>query len=265
MHDRTHRTPNRHGFRGFLFGKAVPRTRLLTAQDRCSVEVYTGQRKRNQDFLRQWSLQGGFVYKGPAVSAVNPQANGHQHSLTLTLELARNFALQPTTIHLVFHTMFSRVAALTLVALPLLAAATPLDVRGGGGEPASSCSTGDLKCCNSVKSVSSESRTSLWFVLTEMLPTQASDPSTAALLGLLGIAAQGVTGQVGLTCSPVTVIGLANGACSAKAVCCQDNSHVSTIDLDVSTARTTYAGLCRAMLSPSAASLSPSNRATPGR
>ncbi len=102
-----------------------------------------GQRKRHKDFLRPWSLRSRFLYKAPTVSTVNPQAH--------------NFALHLATIHLVFHTMFSRIAALTLVALPLLAAATPLDVRGGGGEPASSCSTGDLQCCNSVQSVSSES------------------------------------------------------------------------------------------------------------
>ena len=47
--------------------------------------------------------------------------------------------------------MFSRVAALTALALPLLAAATPLEARGG--MPASQCNTGPVQCCNSVQDV----------------------------------------------------------------------------------------------------------------
>ena len=49
--------------------------------------------------------------------------------------------------------MFSRVAALTALALPLLAAATPLEARGG--MPASQCNTGPVQCCNSVQTVCS--------------------------------------------------------------------------------------------------------------
>lgn len=58
--------------------------------------------------------------------------------------------------------------------------------------PISQCNTGDAQCCNSV--------------------TKASDPSTAALLGLLGIVVQGVDVLVGLTCTPITVIGVGQGA-----------------------------------------------------
>ncbi|EJF63708.1 fungal hydrophobin [Dichomitus squalens LYAD-421 SS1] len=98
--------------------------------------------------------------------------------------------------------MFPRVAAFALVALPLLAAATPLE---GRGEPASSCSTGPVQCCNTV--------------------TTASDPAAAGILGLLGIVLQDLTVAVGLSCSPISVIGVGTGnACSANAVCCQDNS-----------------------------------------
>ncbi|HEV7736242.1 MAG TPA: hydrophobin family protein, partial [Chlamydiales bacterium] len=38
-----------------------------------------------------------------------------------------------------------------------------------------------------------------------------SDPAAAALLGLLGVVLQGVTGQVGLGCTPVSVIGVDSG------------------------------------------------------
>ncbi|TFK93318.1 fungal hydrophobin, partial [Polyporus arcularius HHB13444] len=72
----------------------------------------------------------------------------------------------------------------------------------------SSCSTGDLKCCNSMKN--------------------ASDPSVASMAGLLGILLGPITGQVGLDCSPISVISIASGnACKAQAVCCTDNSYAS--------------------------------------
>ena len=71
-----------------------------------------------------------------------PQATGLHRSALSQLGLP----VQLTSIH-----MFSRVAAFALAALPLLAAATPLEVRG---EPASSCSTGPIQCCNTVTTVS---------------------------------------------------------------------------------------------------------------
>ncbi|KAI0717353.1 fungal hydrophobin-domain-containing protein [Cerioporus squamosus] len=84
--------------------------------------------------------------------------------------------------------------------------------------PASSCSTGDIQCCNSVQSVSTPN-------------SRASDPAASVLLGLLGIVVQGVDVLVGLSCSPITVIGVGGGACSATAVCCQDNSHGGLISI----------------------------------
>ncbi|KAM5541799.1 hypothetical protein V8D89_004528 [Ganoderma adspersum] len=101
--------------------------------------------------------------------------------------------------------MFSRVATFALAALPLLAAATPLEVRGGGGEPPSSCSTGPIQCCNTVE--------------------KASDSGAAAILGLLGIVLQDLNVLVGLSCSPISVIGVGgSNSCSATAVCCQNNN-----------------------------------------
>ncbi|KAI0826600.1 fungal hydrophobin [Trametes gibbosa] len=96
--------------------------------------------------------------------------------------------------------MFSRVAIFALAALPILAAATPLETRGG--EP--SCSTGPIQCCDSVQ--------------------KASDPAVAGLLSLLGIVVEGLDVLVGLTCSPITVVGVGAGSsCDAEAVCCQNN------------------------------------------
>ncbi|GLB38125.1 putative hydrophobins [Lyophyllum shimeji] len=91
-----------------------------------------------------------------------------------------------------YFTMFARLSAAVLLALPLLAAA--------GGQ----CNTGEMQCCNSVQN--------------------ADTPSVAALLGVLGVAAQGVTGQVGVTCSPISVIGGGGNSCTAQPVCCSNNS-----------------------------------------
>ncbi|KAJ3714373.1 hydrophobin 2 [Lentinula raphanica] len=91
--------------------------------------------------------------------------------------------------------------------LATLAVATPAPRT----EPASSCSTGDLQCCNSVEA--------------------ANSASAAAILSLLGIVVQDVTALVGLTCSPITVIGVGSNGCSAQAVCCDDNSHGGLISI----------------------------------
>ncbi|KAJ3863222.1 hydrophobin 2 [Lentinula novae-zelandiae] len=91
--------------------------------------------------------------------------------------------------------------------LATLAVATPAP----RDEPASSCSTGPVQCCNSVESASSE--------------------GAAGLLGLLGIVLQDLNVDVGLTCSPITVIGASGSSCSAQAVCCEDNSHGGLISI----------------------------------
>ena len=131
--------------------------------------------------------------------------------------------------------MFTRFAALALAALPALAAATPvLESRGGGGggNNGSSCSTGSLKCCNQVQDVSSS------LLMSETLPLidhlQASEPGAASLLGLLGLTGK-VTGQVGIQCSPISAIGIANGGdCKATVACCQNNNEVSILGTDTS-------------------------------
>ncbi|KAF8808389.1 fungal hydrophobin [Phlegmacium glaucopus] len=76
--------------------------------------------------------------------------------------------------------------------------------------PASACNTGELQCCNSAQ-----------------LPTA---PAVTTILGPLGISASSISGLVGLTCSPISVIG-GSASCSAQPVCCTDNSFNGVVAL----------------------------------
>ncbi|KAK1218634.1 hypothetical protein PQX77_018675 [Marasmius sp. AFHP31] len=103
-----------------------------------------------------------------------------------------------------------------LSTLTTLAVATPLVSRtggggGGGGSPSGNCNTGPIQCCNTV--------------------TTAKDPVAGLLIGLLNILVQDLNVGVGLTCSPITVLGGGNGGCSANPVCCSDNSHGGLISI----------------------------------
>ncbi|KAI0646336.1 fungal hydrophobin-domain-containing protein [Trametes meyenii] len=121
--------------------------------------------------------------------------------------------------------MFARLPALvTFTSLAVLAVATPNAKRWNEPPPAktttitvtappsaptggsgSSCSTGPIQCCNSVQS--------------------SDSAGVGAILGLLGVVLEGVTGLVGLGCSPISVVGVGSGnACSAQTVCCQNNA-----------------------------------------
>ncbi|EIW52875.1 fungal hydrophobin, partial [Trametes versicolor FP-101664 SS1] len=72
------------------------------------------------------------------------------------------------------------------------------------------CSTGPVQCCDSV---------------------QKSDaPEVQNALGLLNIPIGGVTGLVGLTCSPILGT-LSSSSCSAQTVCCEDNSYGTLVSI----------------------------------
>ncbi|OJT08550.1 Fruiting body protein SC3 [Trametes pubescens] len=97
--------------------------------------------------------------------------------------------------------IFTHAIALAISVLPLLAAATPLEARGSG-----SCSTGALQCCESTE--------------------KADSAAGSNLLKSLGVVVQDVNVLIGVTCSPITVVGVGSGgSCSAQTVCCDDNSH----------------------------------------
>ncbi|KAG7442193.1 fungal hydrophobin, partial [Guyanagaster necrorhizus] len=69
---------------------------------------------------------------------------------------------------------------------------------------ASSCSSGDLQCCTSVQSGDSS--------------------AVSALLGLLGVVLSDVTALVGITCIPITIVGVGSTGCNQQTVCCENNS-----------------------------------------
>ncbi|KAJ7573058.1 hypothetical protein C8J56DRAFT_805357 [Mycena floridula] len=73
-----------------------------------------------------------------------------------------------------------KLSAIALV-LATLAVATP-----------TSRNTADTECCNSLE--------------------DASSPIAVAILKLFGIDPSGVTGLIGVDCSPITVVGAGNGA-----------------------------------------------------
>ncbi|GLB40806.1 putative hydrophobins [Lyophyllum shimeji] len=100
-------------------------------------------------------------------------------------------------------TMFARAAAAFLLTLPLLAIA--------GGHPTNQCNAGELQCCNSVQ--------------------DAKSKDIAGLLSVLGLVAQAVTGQVGVTCNPISGIAIGGNSCTAQPVCCTNNSFNGVVAL----------------------------------
>ncbi|KAK7444493.1 hypothetical protein VKT23_015174 [Stygiomarasmius scandens] len=88
----------------------------------------------------------------------------------------------------------------TIVALATFVAATPLEVRQTVGQ----CNTGSLQCCDSVEDAHSD--------------------TVQTLLALLGAEVGPITGQVGVTCNPISVIAVSGNNCNAQPVCCQGDN-----------------------------------------
>ncbi|KDQ62791.1 hypothetical protein JAAARDRAFT_190066 [Jaapia argillacea MUCL 33604] len=80
------------------------------------------------------------------------------------------------------------------------------------GSAVAQCNTGSLQCCNSMQNYNST--------------------TVANLLSPLDVVLQGLTGQAGITCSPITVLGGGlESNCDAHPVCCIDNSRGNLISL----------------------------------
>ncbi|KAF9220787.1 hydrophobin [Gyrodon lividus] len=102
--------------------------------------------------------------------------------------------------------MFARIFA--LLPLALLVSASPLEARD-------QCNTGPIQCCNSVQSAQQVSG---------LLSTVGVLVANAAALG-----------QVGVTCSPLSVIGVGSGcAATQQPVCCTNNNFNGVVNLGCS-------------------------------
>ncbi|KAF7797971.1 hypothetical protein EIP86_009178 [Pleurotus ostreatoroseus] len=93
--------------------------------------------------------------------------------------------------------MFSRLAAFTVLAVPLLAVATPaVSARD------------DIQCCDQTLSADSD--------------------DGRAILKHIGVVVKDITGLVGLDCSSINVIGVGSGdACTSGPVSCSQGVFVS--------------------------------------
>ncbi|KIJ63785.1 hypothetical protein HYDPIDRAFT_91631 [Hydnomerulius pinastri MD-312] len=102
--------------------------------------------------------------------------------------------------------MFARVFA--LLPLALLASASHLEARD-------QCNTGAINCCNSVQTLSQANSILTQFNLVD--------------------AAAAVGGLVGLTCTPITVVGTGSG-CTAQQqpVCCTNNNFNGLVNIGCS-------------------------------
>ncbi|KIJ41356.1 hypothetical protein M422DRAFT_141541, partial [Sphaerobolus stellatus SS14] len=77
----------------------------------------------------------------------------------------------------------------------------------------SQCNTGDAQCCNTVGAANSL-------------------PGAGVVLGLLDVVLQDLSVVVGLGCTPITIIGLGQGAnCAQQPVCCTDNNFNGLINI----------------------------------
>ncbi|KAK0191772.1 hydrophobin [Armillaria mellea] len=98
--------------------------------------------------------------------------------------------------------------------LPHLPLPGPAPVASAsGGDGAACTATGTAQCCASTQS-----------------STDLSAPVTT-LLGLLGVVVGQLTGNVGLSCSPITVIGVGGTQCNNQVVCCDNNNFNGLVSL----------------------------------
>ncbi|KAH9923698.1 fungal hydrophobin [Epithele typhae] len=100
---------------------------------------------------------------------------------------------------------FTAIVTLAASLFPFLAAASPLESR-------QTCSTAPIQCCQTT--------------------TTAGSAAGTSILDSIGVVVQDVNVLLGLTCSPISVVGVGSGdACDAQAVCCQDNSHGGLVSI----------------------------------
>ncbi|OAX40579.1 fungal hydrophobin [Rhizopogon vinicolor AM-OR11-026] len=111
--------------------------------------------------------------------------------------------------------MFVRLLSIT--SLAILAIATPRPHARGDS---SQCDTGSIQCCQKTETVS-------------FIPRRPYN-SLASLLGLLPIVGN-IPGDIGLGCSPISVVGLGQGSsCTQEPVCCSNQQYNGLINVGCS-------------------------------
>ncbi|KAF8068959.1 hydrophobin [Lyophyllum atratum] len=99
--------------------------------------------------------------------------------------------------------MFARITTFFLFCFFALYASALVLPRTEDSEEEGQCNTGGNACCNSVQNADSE--------------------NVSLLAALLGLNLSGVTGQVGVNCSPLSPVGLGGNSCTQQPVCCSGN------------------------------------------
>jgi len=106
--------------------------------------------------------------------------------------------------------MFSKLAIIAVATFTAVAAAAPWEQIKREPSYAGQCSTGTQQCCDKVQN--------------------ADAPQAAQALGSLGLQVAADV-LVGLTCTPITVIGVAGSSCSQQPVCCNNNNFNGVVAL----------------------------------
>ncbi|KAF8149337.1 fungal hydrophobin [Crassisporium funariophilum] len=121
--------------------------------------------------------------------------------------------------------MFSHLALLATASMAIFVVAAPAIEN--------SCNTGSVQCCMPLF-LRCYLETADFF-LTGNSVHEANSDYFQTYLGLVGIVTGPLTGQAGITCTPVTVIGVGSGAsCSSQPVCCSDNTYNGVVAMGCS-------------------------------
>ena len=134
--------------------------------------------------LSCWTNTGCNIAGPPNEYKSSPRSNVDSHSSSPASQAPRSNPNQHSALPNKI-TMFAKLLALT-TALAILAAATPAPAPAGS--PSESCSTGSIQCCESVQT--------------------ASSPAAASLLASIGVVVQDIATPIGITCSPISVVGV---------------------------------------------------------
>ncbi|THU84055.1 fungal hydrophobin [Dendrothele bispora CBS 962.96] len=77
---------------------------------------------------------------------------------------------------------------------------------------ASQCTTGPVQCCESIQ--------------------KATNPGIVKILDSLGIVVEDPDILIGVTCTPISIVGAGGDSCSTNPVCCKDNSFGGVVAID---------------------------------